>query len=306
MDWLLLALLSALALASADALTKKWLADYSAREIALVRFGLPALLLAPLLWLNPLPSVPLAFWAWVMALVPLEVMAMLLYMRAIRDSPLALTLPYLALTPVLTTLTGLLVLGEQVSVQGLAGILLVVLGTYLLNLEHAWEHPRENTREDARQHAHGTNWRMVFAPFRAILRERGSRLMMVVAVIYSLTSVMGKAALQYVPPQTFGAFYFVLLGLLTLAVFSVRQPRIIRVVWRRPGAHLAIGLLLGVMTIAHFLAIARVEVAYMIAVKRTSLLFGIVYGALLFGEERLGQHLLAGAFMVAGVALIAL
>jgi hypothetical protein len=36
----------------------------------------------------------------------------------------------------------------------------------------------------------------------------------------------------------------------------------------------------------HLLAIERVEAAYMIAVKRTSLLFGILYGALLFGERR--------------------
>jgi drug/metabolite transporter (DMT)-like permease len=124
--------------------------------------------------------------------------------------------------------------------------------------------------------------------------------MIIVAVIYSLTSVMGKGALQYVPPQTFGPFYFVLLGLITMGLFSARRPRIIRVLWRRPGAHLLIGVFMGIMALAH------VEVAYMIAVKRTSLLFGILYGALLFGEKRLGQHLLAGSFMVAGVALIAL
>ena len=46
--------------------------------------------------------------------------------------------------------------------------------------------------------------------------------------------------------------------------------------------------------------------AYMIAVKRTSLLFGILYGAMLFGEAHLGRHLLAGTLMVAGVAAIAL
>ncbi len=43
----------------------------------------------------------------------------------------------------------------------------------------------------------------------------------------------------------------------------------------------------------------------MIAVKRTSVLFGILYGALLFGEKQLPQHLAAGAIIVLGVALIA-
>jgi drug/metabolite transporter (DMT)-like permease len=63
---------------------------------------------------------------------------------------------------------------------------------------------------------------------------------------------------------------------------------------------------MAVMVLTHFLAIERVEAAYMIAVKRTSLLFGILYGALLFRERRLGRNLLAGSLMLAGVALIAL
>ena len=61
---------------------------------------------------------------------------------------------------------------------------------------------------------------------------------------------------------------------------------------------------MAVMVITHFLAIASVEVAYFLSLKRTSLLFGIVYGALLFKEAHLGRHLIGGIVMVAGVALI--
>jgi hypothetical protein len=35
------------------------------------------------------------------------------------------------------------------------------------------------------------------------------------AAVYSLTSVMGKAAMHYVPPLFFGPFYFLVLGLAT-------------------------------------------------------------------------------------------
>ncbi|MEN8177083.1 MAG: EamA family transporter, partial [Pseudomonadota bacterium] len=45
---------------------------------------------------------------------------------------------------------------------------------------------------------------------------------------------------------------------------------------------------------------------YMIAVKRTSLLFGMLYGAYLFREPGLGSHLIAGLVMLGGVALIAM
>jgi hypothetical protein len=48
-----------------------------------------------------------------------------------------------------------------------------------------------------------------------------------------------------------------------------------------------------------------VEVAYMIAVKRTSLLLGILYGALVFKEAGLAGHALAGGLMLVGVFLIA-
>jgi hypothetical protein len=49
-----------------------------------------------------------------------------------------------------------------------------------------------------------------------------------------------------------------------------------------------------------------VEVAYMIAVKRTSLLFGILFGAFLFKEQGLSSSLLAAMVMLSGVGLIIL
>lgn len=289
MDWFLLALVCAFSIASADAFTKKWLADYSTQEIVIIRFGFTGLVLAPVLLVLPFPEVPPAFWGWVAAMVPLEILAMVLYMRAIRDSPLSLTLPFLAFTPAFATVTGWLLLGERVSGQGLGGIVLVVIGAYLLNLRLR----------------RGQDWRAWVAPFRAVVRERGSRLMLTVAFIYSLTSVLGKGALRYMPAEVFGPFYFVLLGAITLAYLALRPGGDKKVLWRQPRLHLLIGFMMAVMIVTNFLALARVEVAYMISVKRTSLLFGIVYGALLFSERRLGVHLLAGVLMVVGVGLIA-
>jgi drug/metabolite transporter (DMT)-like permease len=91
--------------------------------------------------------------------------------------------------------------------------------------------------------------------------------MLAVAAIYSLTSVIGKIALQYVSPLTFGPFYFLLLGFFTLTLFSIKQPGIVRVLWRRPHWHLLIGIMMGSMIVTHFMAIAKVEVAYMITVN---------------------------------------
>jgi drug/metabolite transporter (DMT)-like permease len=289
MNWLGLTLLSAFFLASADALSKRFLAYYRPGELVMVRFGVSGALLLPVLLLQPWPAPPAAFWGWVAVLMPLEILAMWLYMRAIRESPLSLTLPYLAFTPVFNVLTGYLLLGEQVSLAGFAGILLVVSGAWLLNIK-------------AVRNGRGLS---LLAPFRAIAREHGSRLMLITAAIYSLTSVLGKAALLYVTPGFFGPFYFVALGGVTALLFGSRNIGTWRALGRHPLAHLAIGACMAAMVVTHFYAIGHIEVAYMIAVKRTSLLFGMLYGAWLFHEQGLTRNLAAGGLMVVGVFLIA-
>lgn len=127
MHWLGLTLLSAFCLASADTVTKYYLSNYRPGEMVLVRFGVTGALLLPLLFLQPWPELTVPFWGWMAALLPLEILAMWLYMTAIREAPLSLTLPYLAFTPVFNTLTGYVLLGETVSATGFAGILLACL-----------------------------------------------------------------------------------------------------------------------------------------------------------------------------------
>ena len=297
MDWIALSLLCAFSLASTDAATKAWLGDYSTRELTLVRFTLTGLVLTPLLVGMPaLGDLPPAFWGWMAALVPLELAAMLLYMAAIRDHPLSLTLPYLAFTPVFVILIANVLLGERVTPGGAAGVALVVAGAWLLNVRHA-------RRDD---------WHSWVEPLRAVLYEPGSRMMLGVAVIYALTSTLGKGAMQYLDPRYFGAFYFALLGLAALVLFGLPQPRrLLRAMGLvrrggRPWAVLAVVGLNALMAFTHFLALQRVQVAYMISVKRVSLLLGILYGAWLFHEPGLKTHLPAGALMLAGIFLIAL
>jgi drug/metabolite transporter (DMT)-like permease len=86
-------------------------------------------------------------------------------------------------------------------------------------------------------------------------------------------------------PCFFGMFYtFVLTLALTLFVF----PRAIKSGFNfRPQlkTFLLIGFFYALMTIAHYQAITRIEVVYMISVKRLSLLFSVLYGGLIFHEE---------------------
>ncbi|NNM82698.1 MAG: DMT family transporter [Burkholderiales bacterium] len=278
MDWLYYSLLCAFFLATADALTKWKLAGCSTSELAFLRFAAPGMLLLPVLLFRPLPHFPPEFWGWVLAAIPLELAAMVLYMKAIRISPLHLTLPYLAFSPAFSALFAYWLLGEKVAISGLSGIALIVFGALLLN-----------------------RGRMI-DPFRAIFAEPGSRMMLVVSLLYGLTSVLGKGALQYCPPLQFGALYFLLLAICFFPAYLHQKGAL----QKKPFWTLLVGILMSLMVVFHFAAISLAQVSYMIAVKRTSLLFGILYGAFLFGERGLLLHLLAGSVMVLGVALLSM
>ena len=288
MDWFYLALLSALSLAFADAFSKKYFVENTGLELLLVRFFVPGVLLLPITLMGDYPAISSGFWLWIAILIPLELAAMFLYSLAIRDSPLYLTLPYLAFTPVFNVFTANIILGETVTLQNLVGILLVVFGAYWLNVK----------KSDGVQ-----NYNLL-SPLRAIVTEKGSRMMLTAAIIYSITGVMGKGAMQYVEPETFGAFYFSIIGFSTLVFILLLRPGSIKVVTSKPRYSFLVAICMSIMVISHFLAIAQIEVAYMVAVKRTSLLFGIALGAIFFSEKHLSQHFMAGALMVIGVAVI--
>lgn len=65
-----------------------------------------------------------------------------MYQRALQISPLSVTVPYLAFTPVLLVFTSYVVMQESPSSQGLLGVAIVSLGGYLLAVDQSGEKPK--------------------------------------------------------------------------------------------------------------------------------------------------------------------
>jgi len=66
----------------------------------------------------------------------------------------------------------------------------------------------------------------------------------------------------------------------------------------------SIGATFALMIIFHMLAMSLANVAYMISIKRTSLLFSILYGHLLFKEGKIAEKVLGAIIMLIGFVLI--
>lgn len=281
--WLPLTVLSAFFLATSDALTKKALAGHNEYLVTWLRIlpALPFFLLAlPFLAVPPLRG---DFYLCVFSSLPLEALTVILYSKALKLSPLNLTLPLLSLTPLLLLVVPFLLLGERISRCGAAGILLIAAGGYLLN---------------AKRGQGG-----VLAPLRALLDEKGSLYMICIAAIYSITSTLGKRAIAASSPLFFAACYIPLLVLVISPIALYKGKGELRAMMRngtvRASALPALCYVLQAVT--HVYAINLTNVAYMIAVKRTSLLFGVLYGRFLFQEK---GGIWPTLVMLAGVFLI--
>lgn len=285
-SWVLLSMISAFSLATSDALAKKALERSDEYLVALFRllFCLP--MLVGLLVIIPVPDVDMSFYAAFGLSFPLEIIALVLYIKALKSSPLSLTLPFLSLTPVFLIFVSYVVLGEKVSLQGGAGIFLIAAGSYILNLHEV----RKGLLE----------------PFLAVGREKGSLFMIAVAIIYSVTSSLGKMAIEHSSPLFFGSLYFVAVTIVfaPIALWFGRLDIRRFAGERRFLALIAPGILYAVMIVSHMIAISLTKVAYMISLKRMSLLIGIVYGYLLFKEKHIRQRLSGALLMFMGFVLI--
>ncbi len=283
MTWFFLALGAAFFLATSDYLVKRYFSDLPVGEMVMVRFvGVVPACLAILVF-RPMPVVHPEFWSSVALALPAELVATFLYAKAIQVSPLSLAQPFLAFTPLFALITGLFILGETPSWGGLLGIMLLAVGGYGLNIDQA---------------RHG--WAQ---PLMAVTREKGSWMMLTVAAIYAFTTVLGRRAVLAADPWFMAGLYPLLVSVGVALVLGLSG----RLSWawlRRPLPAMVVCVTASLHLIFHFMAINLVQAAYMISVKRLSIVIAMLYGGVFLREARLGQHLMVAIIMEAGAVLI--
>jgi uncharacterized membrane protein len=287
--WLALGLGAALGDSGTDVLTKRYFAHLSPYGMSLVRLlGAVPFLVLVALGLG-LPELTQPFWLIVAVMLPLEILAMLLYMRALRICHLSLCIPFLAFTPVFLIFTGWLVLGESLNRWGVTGTVMIALGCYVLGLG-----------------AGGRAKTGVLAPLLALAKEPGTRLMLMVAAIYSLTAALYKSAILHSGALFFGTLYPLAVAGLMVSAYPWNRVRL------KPSlkSHGGWWVVLGFCSALSYLCLAggmeRAPAAYLVAVKRLSLLMSVFLGGLWLKERPFLPRVLGAGLMCAGVGLIAL
>ncbi len=286
MTWIVLAGLTALFESFKDVASKRAL---SFTDVYIVSWALFALML------------PVLFIYWVFHQIPplgpqfglaltvggvLNTLAYLLYVKALSSSDLSLTVPVVTLSPLFLLVTSPWLIQESASGSDMTGVLLIVLGAYVLNLKQTE--------------------RGYFAPFKALISQTGPRLMLMVAFIWSITANFDKIGVLNSNPSFWvvSLFSFVAIALLPMVLWKSHRP--IQQLRSHYPALLLLGSLHCIAVLFQMQAIQMALVARVIAIKRLSALFGVLWGWMYFKEIDIRERALGAGLMVMGVFCIAL
>ncbi|MDH3522226.1 MAG: DMT family transporter [Acidobacteriota bacterium] len=227
------------------------------------------------------------YWAPGLASIALNIVANVAFLRALEIASLGVTVPLLSLTPVFATLLSIQLLGELPSAVQMAGIVIAVVGAFALNFD-----PGEGATPAG--------------VWRSLVREKGSLLMILVALCWSVTPAFDKLAVGASGVYTHGTLLNAGVGLGALAWLLVRgeagtlRPR--HFVGGTVAASAVVGFAALVLLLKAY-GLAWVGVVETIRRAVNSAL-ALVFGRWLFGETIRPAQIVAVVLMSLGVALV--
>ncbi|MEM6252596.1 MAG: DMT family transporter [Cyanobacteria bacterium P01_D01_bin.156] len=220
----------------------------------------------------------------------LNILAFTLYFRAIKIADLSLTVPLITLTPLFLLVTSPIIVQEWPTELDVVGVIFLVIGSYILNFK-----PSQG---------------ISLAPLKAIATNPGSRSMVGVAFLWSITANFDKVGTLNSSSMFWGTSLLttITLGMVPFVTQQFWQKgvqAVIQPLKAQAKFILLSGLLLSIGISLQFLALTMAPVAQVVAVKRMSAMISVGFGHLIFGETGLRERFLGAAIMVSGVAIMA-
>jgi drug/metabolite transporter (DMT)-like permease len=237
-------------------------------------FGIPAFVLPPI-------AVFLIYLAIDVALIGC---AQLLLMRALQVSSMSLCIPFMAFTPVFLIGTGYVMIGELPSWIKLLGVGLIVIGSLLMH---------------RRLFAEGWS-----APVKAIMREAGSRYILLVAFILAITNPIEKRLVTMSDPLTQAFSYCVGLCVLFAILAWTRRAPCREVMRTTPRWAVLAGVMDAAALLLQFCTYSYLAVVITISIKRAGIVLSVLAGWVIFREREIGDKLIAASVMLGGVLIL--
>ncbi len=284
---LLLGVACAIAFSTSDFFRKVVPADCSTplAMLYIVGFQLPVVAMWPAITGDF--ALTSAYWLPGILNAAIGLIANLLFIAALRRSPLSLMVPMLAIVPVFVVLFAGVILGEWPTPHQALGIFLVALGLFAVFIPGSAAHP--------------------IAVLKHLGAQAGTRPMLGVIVLWSATPPLDKLCVTYASVGSHGVLQLTMLVAALSAGLAVRGRGAFHL---PPGALrplLIAGLTSGVGYVLQLLAYRLTFVAVIELLKRVIGMLGAIALGRLALREPLSPTKLAGAVIIcAGLPLVLL
>lgn len=246
------------------------------------------LLLLPLAFLNHFSDVSLVTSLVIIFKTILSGTAFLMVMNGIKRAEISKSLPLLVLTPGVVAVFAFLFLGEKLSIENIMGVLLLTIGTFLLQYSPKTPLIKLNVKE-----------------------RRGIYYILIALAIFSTTAILDKLILKrYKVPALDFWFYQHLILFLFFATISFFNNIKIQAIKSTVIKSWKLIFLIAIFTLIYrftFIEAVKIApVALVLSVKRLSVLFVTIFGGLYFKEKSLKKRITATVLMLIGTALVIL
>ncbi len=229
-----------------------------------------------------------AVWANMSVCALLAVAGNVLLVYALKSTDLSILGPINAYKSIVSLVIGVFLIGERPTAMGVAGMILILAGSYVV-LGRDDGQPRRNA-------------------FGRFFRERGIQLRFAALFLSATEAVFLKKAILLSSPGT----VFVLWSILGLPIAALAFVILLRgraaaeivACWKHPRTYVWLAITTGLMQLATVLTFGKLQVGYSLALFQMSTLLSVLLGYRYFQERHVARRFFGSVVMVAGAVMI--
>ncbi len=265
--WVLLSLIAAFSETAKDAFGKVSVVKTDEYTSGAILHITTFLISAILICIYGVPNIKPVFWLGSLAFLFITPAWTLLYMKALKLSPLSVTLPMMAFNPIFTALLAFIFQGSIPDISGWIGIFLISFGIYFVHVK--------NIRIDT-----------IHSTIYSIFQDRGAVAMLIVAFLWSMGAHFSKMRVDG-SSALFSTFTGGLIGVITtyFLAFINRKNISLKNVLTNYKQLLPMSIFYYLATITSSLALVSGSAAYVFSVKRGSIVLSALTGKFFFKEH---------------------
>lgn len=288
--WFWLALVSAILAAGTIILNKHVLKNVSPTVLTWATFTLAAPLLFIPIFIRGIPSVNINFFYAALGSSITYVISKTIVNEVLKNNLVSKMLPLASLTNIFTYILGVIFLSESIRIIPLLGLVLVIFGIYVLNVEQAKEH--------------------FLQPFKYLFTTKASALFMLAMLLGSATVIfdkIGSVNLSSSDPTYFILWtHIFMVALMTGYLFKDKNKTFTLELKNNFFVLFLCSLLFIAVSYFVLLAYQTGPVALVITINRLQIFFILMFGYI-FLKDKPAKHIWVSVFiMLVGTLMIKL